>query len=660
MSPVQQSYWIVPGLVLFWGAFVVAVGLSVQRLYFLFSRLRLGQPEPQPRWDQYLRRLAMMVGTIFAQLCSLRRVSARDLAGIGHFLIFWGFITYALSYLFYVFLGDGVGLSFLKENAVATYYNYLLDVMAGLVILAILWAALRRYVLRPPRLDERGAEPSIILALIFGLMVVSPALEGIGVRLEGASSSPPLAAALSQLLGEPRAGTYLALWWLHYVILLGFVVFIPYSKHLHILASFPNTFMRSLGPRGALTPLKDLENLETFGNSKPQDFTWKQLADGMACTHCGRCFSNCPAWLSGKHLNPRDVVLNITRELLADGERPDLISEVITEEVLWDCTTCRACQEECPVLIEHIQKIIDMRRHLVLDRAQVPATAEQALRSLEVRGDPWGGIAPNRGDWTTSLDVKYLGQGGQSELLYWVGCTAVLDERSQRVPKAVVKLLRAAGVDFTLLGKEEACCGDPARRLGNEYVYQMQAQRNIETLQRYGVKRILTSCPHCYNTIRNEYPQFGGQFEVVHHSQLLAELMAEGRLKVSGAAAQKLTYHDSCYLGRYHDIYSPPRQALQGAGVSLVEMGRNGKQGFCCGAGGGRLWLEETIGQRINQVRTDEAMATGAVGVATACPYCLQMLEDGINTRQAQDRFWARDIAEILAGALVASETKVK
>ncbi len=650
MSPVKESYWIVPGVVLFWGAFAVAVGLALDRLIFLYRRLRQGQPDTQPRWDQPLRRLGTMLGRTFAQLCSLRRVSATDRAGLGHFAIFYGFMTYTLSYLLYVFLGEGLGLSAIQESTFATYYSYVLDIMAGLVMLAILWAALRRYVVRPPRLDERGAEPSIVLVLIFSLMLLSVAAEGVRLGLEG-GGAPPLAAAFSRLLEGAGEGTFQALWWLHYFIIIGLMVFVTRSKHLHIMSAFPNIFLRSLGARGALSTL-DLENSERFGNSKPQDFTWKQLLDGMACTHCGRCFSSCPAWLSGKPLNPRDVILHVTEELLEKGERPDLISEVVTEEVLWECTTCRSCQEECPVLIEHVQKIIDMRRHLVLERAQIPDTAEQALRSLEARGHPWRGTTATRTDWASGLEVKYLGQGGEAGLLYWVGCTSALEERSQKVSQAVVKLLRAAGVDFALLGEEETCCGEPARRLGNEYQYQLLAARNIETFNKYGVKRILTSCPHCFNTIRNEYPQLGGQLEVVHHSQFLSGLLAEGRLKVPASAAQKLTYHDSCYLGRYHDIYSPPRRVLGAAGVSLVEMGRSRKRGFCCGAGGGWMWMEDNTGQRINNLRTDEALATGAAGVATACPFCLQMFEDGIRTREAVDRFQARDIAEVLAAAV--------
>ena len=650
MSPVEESYWIVPGVALFWGAFVAAAVLALNRIFFLYRQLRRGQKEAQPRWNRPLQRLGAMLGRTFAQLCSLRRVTAADRAGLGHFFIFWGFMTYTVSYLLYIFLGDGLGLSAIQESTFATYYSYLLDIMAALVMLAIVWAALRRYVVRPARLDERGAVPSIILALIFALMFLSVTAEGLRLSMEGASS-PPLGASFSGLMPGAGEGTFQVMWWLHYGIILCFMVFVTYSKHLHIMSSFPNIFLRSLGPRGALT-LLDLENSETFGNSKPQDFSWKQLMDGMACTHCGRCFSSCPAWLSGKPLNSRDVILHVTEELLEKGERPDLISEVVTEEVLWDCTTCRACQEECPVLIEHVQKIIDMRRHLVLERAQMPDTAEQTLRSLEARGHPWRGTTATRTDWATGLEVKYLGRGGESDLLYWIGCTSALEERNQKIPQAMVKLLRAAGVDFALLGEEETCCGEPARRMGNEYQYQLMAMRNIETFNKHGVKKIITSCPHCLNTIRNEYPQLRGQFEVVHHSQLLSGLLAEGRLKAPAASAQKLTYHDSCYLGRYHDIYSPPRQVLGAAGASLMEMGRSRKRGFCCGAGGGHMWIEETSGERINNLRTDEAMATGADGVATACPFCLQMFEDGIRTREAVDAFQARDIAEVLAAAM--------
>jgi len=429
-------------------------------------------------------------------------------------------------------------------------------------------------------------------------------------------------------------------------------------------------FFRNLGPRGALAPI-DIEAAETFGASKIEDFTWKHLMDLDACTRCGRCQDSCPAYLSGKPLSPKKVIQDLRSYLLerapillkgkggAEVDNPGegsraLIGEVILEDEIWNCTTCYACHEVCPVCVEPMVKIIELRRNLVLERASIPETGESALKSIEARGHPWRGTTLSRTDWAQGLEVKGLAEDSNIDVLFWVGCTEALEERGTRVAQAIARILKLAGINFGILGVEETCCGDPARRLGNEYLFQLEAQGNIELFKNYGIKKIVTGCPHCYNTLRYEYPQFGGDFEVVHHTQFITNLLKEGKLGTIKGHNGVVTYHDSCYLGRYNDIYDPPRQILKNIpDVNLVEMSQNRERGFCCGAGGGHLWLEEQRkGQRINEMRTEQAIAVNAEVIATACPYCLQMFEDGIKAKATEESLKVMDVAELVCEAV--------
>ena len=680
MSPITQLG--TPGYIIFWVLFVVVLALFAQRAYKLYQFVHLGGPDS--RSDHPGRRIATMISYVFLQKCSLRRFNAGDRAGLGHFLIFWGFMFFMVSYLIYIFIGDGLGLGeAIRETHFSTYYSFILDTAGLLVLTSIVWATIRRYVFRPKRL-EITAEAAIILSLITVLMLSHLAIEGFMVNMSAGHvvSWTPIRQTVGDLFSgiDPgvQKGMFTGIWWLHYSLVLGFLVFIPYSKHLHIMSSPFNVAFRSYKPRGALVPI-DLEKSETFGVDKFEKFTWKQLLDGLACTHCGRCQVACPGWNSGKPLNPKEVTLQIKDHMLEVGESvlagkkamaaspsegagtapakeapaaKDMVSDIITEEVIWECTTCRACQEECPVLIEHVQKFIDMRRHLTLERSQVPETALNALKSIESRGHPWRGTTVTRTDWTKGLGVKTLAEEKNVDILYWVGCTAALEDRNIKVAIAMAKVLQRAGVNFGILGNEETCCGEPARRLGNEYLFQMLAMKNIETFKNYGVKKILTSCPHCFNTIKNEYPQFGGEFEVIHHSQFLAQLLARGKFQMDSVPFGIATYHDSCYLGRYNDVYDQPRQIIKSIpGLKVVEMGRRRNKGFCCGGGGGRLWQEETIGERINHLRTQEALDTGTKVIATACPYCLQMFEDGLKAKNADEAIKALDLAEMIEAA---------
>ncbi|MGZ6339801.1 MAG: (Fe-S)-binding protein, partial [Candidatus Limnocylindrales bacterium] len=486
-------------------------------------------------------------------------------------------------------------------------------------------------------------------------------------------------------------------WWAHIGLVVAFLCYLPFSKHLHIATSFPNVFFRKLAPRGEL-PAMDLEREDaTFGVRTLADLGWKDLLDGFTCTECGRCQAACPAHATGKPLNPKAMIMGIrhmaveaevgvplipnsplVRETygLTDGFAPGALAKPIVDDAIpydavWDCVTCGACVEACPVLIEHVDKIVDLRRNLVLEDSRFPQELTGAFRNMEQAGNPWGQPRTARTDWTKNLafavptvaEVAETGGLDSLEVLYWVGCAAAFDERNRKVARAVATCLHAAGLRFAILGQEESCTGDPARRMGNEYVYQMLAVGNVQTLSRYGMERrtIVTACPHCFNTIDNEYPQFGGRFEVVHHSVYLKRLLADGRLRLvpdeggDGTPARPVTLHDSCYMVRYNDVVAEPRDVLAAVpGLELREMEARGRTTFCCGAGGGRMWMEETRGTRINAARTAQALATGAETVVTECPYCMTMLRDGLAAAEdpAAGGVSSADIAELLAERL--------
>jgi Fe-S oxidoreductase len=477
---------------------------------------------------------------------------------------------------------------------------------------------------------------------------------------------------------------YGAFWWVHLLTVFAFAVYIPSSKHLHIVAAAPNSYFRQEGPKGALPTIPNIEEAEHFGVGKLEQLSWKHLLDLYSCTQCGRCDRNCPALLSDKPLSPKELIQNLKYELFALGDelvaarkaghngealpdRTPLVGGVIADETLWSCTTCRWCVDACPVMIEHVPKIVEMRRYLVLEESRFPPEVIAVFNNLEKNGNPWQMSRSTRGDWAKELGVRTMAEvarsGDEIEVLYFVGCMGSYDQRNKKVATAVCKALQAAGVSFAILGKEEICNGDPARRIGNEYLYQMLAQENVETLNRYGVKKVLTACAHCFNTIKNEYPQFGGNYEVVHHTQFLTQLIASGRLKLSGegaailgqgAANGTVTYHDPCYMGRYNDVYEEPRRALKSLPLAgeVVEMQRSRRQSFCCGGGGGRSFMEESHGKRISGVRLDQARETGAGTIAAGCPFCITMFEDGIKTKGLASEMQVKDVSELIAAAI--------
>ena len=560
-----------------------------------------------------------------------------------------------------------------------------MDFMAVFIVIGAGWGLIRRFIVRPARLKgEQTVEALIILLSVFThpfaylFNEATIIAQGAPAVWLAHSLLPPVSAWLSHLFTGSAAVTlqnwHIAFFWADWLTVLFVLVYIPYSRYLHVIASIFNGILRSRQPYGALKSI-DLEKAESIGTATIDKLTWKQNLDLYACVVCGNCQELCPAYTTGKPLNPKKVIQDLKKQLLKAGPElvkakakgavaPDTVNvtlagKVILEDEIWACTTCGACDTVCPVWVQHVDKIVDLRRNLVLEQSVLPETAAGALQSIEKRGHPWRGTTLNRTDWTKGLDIKTLAEEPKVDILYWVGCTEALEERSVKVAQSFAKLMKQAGLNFGILGAEESCCGDPARRLGNEYLYQMQAQSNIELLKGYGVKKIVTGCPHCYNTLKNEYPQFGGNFDVMHHTELIAGLLKDGKIKVARGNADIITYHDSCYLGRYNEIYQSPRQILKSLpDVKLVEMEKNKKRGFCCGGGGGRLWLEERIGQRISENRIDQVMATKAQTVATACPYCLQMFNDAIKAKQTEETLKVKDIAEIIIEASIGETEK--
>jgi Fe-S oxidoreductase len=680
MSPVSATYWGITGYAIFWVLFVIAFGLFAQRLYFLFHLMCLGKNEN--RFDRIGQRIKTMLVEVVTQRCSLKSVTRNDLAGLGHALMFWGFSFFFISYIVFIGLAEGFGLApVLMGSTFETVYSSILDIAGLFVIIAIVWAAIRRYIVRPERL-EISVEAGVIMIMVFSLMALHFCIESFGLAAIGETSGwPPLGTAIASYLSGTgiSKSTLIAVshgaWWLHYALILGFMVYIPRSKHLHILASGVNILFKPLASKVVLEPIP-LEALEapegsvTFGVSKLQDFTWKDLLDLYACAVCGRCHVNCPAQLSGKSLSPREVIHNLKEHLLEEGpgllagkaeassESPakNMIGDVVTEDEIWACTTCGACQEVCPVNIEHVRKIIELRQNLVLVQNKMPESAQLMLRNMQTRGNPWAGAQSLRlrGDWTNDMGLKILGECENVNTLFWVGCTGALIERNVEATLSLTRVLKAAGVDFGVLGDAENCCGDPARRAGYEFQFQIMAEENIEVFKNYNIKEIITTCPHCYNTIKNEYPMYGGDFKVVHYTELLADLISQGKLKLTNELNSILTYHDPCYLSRYNAVFQEPRRIMESIPKARYkEMERSKTTTFCCGGGGGHMWIEEQHGTtKINHMRMEEVIKTGAETVVTSCPYCLQMLEEGIEQKGVEDSLKAKDLVEVVEAAM--------
>jgi Fe-S oxidoreductase/nitrate reductase gamma subunit len=660
---------------------VALIGLLAFGLFRHYKLWHMGGVEN--RFDHVWIRLKTTIAVAFAHARTLREAYP----GIMHLLIFWGSAIFIIGKVIRLF-SYTVELSN-PPQGVFLYASLASEIGAILIIIGGCIAIYRRYITKPARLDTTP-EDTLIFGWVFVVLLTGFMAKGFRIAASDVGSPTdwalwsPVGYLFSFILPTFAVQAYneILIWHravihtLPAVVLLAYVL-VSRSRLQHVLLSPLNVFLRSLKPKGALVPIK-LEEAETFGVDKITGFTWKQLLDLEACTRCGRCQDNCPAYLSGKALSPKQLIVDLKghwydvgpnffdlffkkKDGNGDKTSVSMIGDVITPEVIWDCTTCRACQEACPVFVEHINKIVDMRRNLVLEQAEMPETAEMALRCIEERGHTCKGTTACRTDWCGDIEgAKLLSEDQDIEILYFVGCSAALEDRNMKVSAAFGRILQAAGVNFGVLGEEESCCGEPARRLGNEYLFQMQATKNIETFKRYGVKRIVVTCPHGYNTLKNEYPQFGGEFEVIHHSQYIAELIQKGRIKLKNSLAEKMTYHDACYLGRHNDVYEEPRRVVKSIpGARFEEMERRRSRSFCCGAGGGHMWMEETVGTRISEMRTEQALATGASVLATVCPFCLQMFEDAIKAKGAEESIRARDIAELVAAAIEERELPI-
>lgn len=701
----RELYWNISN---YWFMYVLFIGVVACFAYFLYKRYRLWKlGAPQKLEGGSKERIWGAITEVFSQ----RRVLRDKEPGLMHLGIFWGFLFCLMATILVAFQAY-TGVEILVGYFYLWFQSLAVDLAGFVCIVGVCFALVRRFKIRKlSRVNSNlEYEPADIWLLVLLLIILITGFVVEGLRILGTNDPwaywSPIGFAFAQLFtlcDEPTIELFHQItWWGHMVLAFAFLAMFTYTKMVHALFIPGNIYFRSLKPKGAIEPIDfEDEELDTMGVRTLEEFTWKDIYDTQACIRCCRCQVNCPAFLSGKELSPKNLIQDMKRSSEARGkvllgtkcpvadamnkgatpeeakekatllesfaakreEKKPLRSEeqeafleepvvgtVISEEALWQCTTCRACAEECPARIDQPEKIIKLRTYQVSMESAFPSEAQQTFRNMETNGNPWGIGWQKRSDWASELGVLTLDENPDAEYLYWPGCSGAFDARSRKVATATVKLLQAAGVNFAILGNAEKCCGDSARRLGNEYLYFLLASENIETLNSYGVKKIVTQCPHCLHALSVDYPQMGGNYEVVHHSQLLAKLIAEGKLQPGKSGFDTVTYHDSCYLGRYHDIFEQPRSVLDAAGTRVVEMDRHHSRSFCCGAGGGHMWLEEREGKRINNMRAEEALSKNTDAVATACPFCLTMLTDGVAANEG--KIPVKDIAEVLADSL--------
>ncbi|MGD8399201.1 MAG: heterodisulfide reductase-related iron-sulfur binding cluster, partial [Anaerolineae bacterium] len=656
MTPFRQDLWNLPEWMyaIHWAVILLCGALMV---YGLWRRVRLWNAgRPASRRGDVGRRL----GGLLLYALGQRRILAQAYPGAMHGFVFYGFVAFFIATSL-VGIQMDLGILILKGDFYL-WFELIVNAFTLVFLAGLGLAAYRRYVLRPDRLNIKRDDAFILGALAF------IALTGLSLEVMRLRSQQPawaewswLGNALAGLFGPPPErppAIYPAVWWTHQLTTFALIATLPYTKFLHIVTAPANIYFRRLDHPGAIPKIEEIETTEApLGAGAIPHLTWVQLLDGDACTECGRCQDACPAYAAGQPLSPKKLVMDFRDRMseypgvlwkwqepiveqvpplrrLALGSTPPperaLVGEVILDETLWACTTCRACECECPVLIEQVGEIVAMRRYLVLEQGRLPDTLAQALRNTERQGNPWGQPRHQRAAWAEGLDVPLMTDVGETDVLYWVGCAGSYDPRSQKVSQAMVQIMAAAGIDFAILGEEETCNAEWARRAGEEYLYQVHAEENVEVLKQYRFKRIVTQCPHCFNTLKNEYPQFGGEWHVVHHSQFIAELLAAGRLQPKESRQDgPVAYHDSCYLGRYNQVYKEPRHVLDAVpGLTRVELPRAGEQGFCCGGGGACMWMEHEAGQRVNDVRMDEIVAADPALAAVACPFCLIMLDE--------------------------------
>ncbi len=649
--------------------FLAALVLFTYNLLRIRSYLMLGRSEN--RFQNVGARVMKVLGIGIGQ----SKIFRDPVAGLMHALIFWGFLVLITAVLeasiqgFYppfsiASLGSASGIIFASQ-----------DLFGLLVIIAVFYALFRRYVLHPKRLQGDGstnADATFILLLILGVMIsmfgVNATKSFIHPEYASFYKANFLASRLTPLFASNEITFYNIFWWGHIIIILSFMNYLPYSKHFHIVTSLPNVYLAKIGPQTLDTSEIDLEKENVFlGAGDIEQLTWKEMFDGYACTECGRCTSVCPANLTGKPLSPRKIIMNIRertaekaplmvngKEIPAEIEANKLVSEhYITDAELWACTSCMACVQECPVNIEHVNPIVDMRRYLVQSESRFPDELMTVFGNMENNGAPWAFPQSDRLKWTEGLDVTVpvAAEKQEFDVLYWVGCAGSFDARYRNVSRSVAQLLGKAGVNFAVLGTEEKCNGDSARRLGNEFLAQTMIKENVETMKKYKFNKILVSCPHCLQTIGNEYKAFGGDYKVVHHSEFIENLVSENKIQIDDTKKidKKITYHDSCYLGRYNDIYEEPRDLIKKVNNGeMVEMKRHKDRGLCCGAGGGRMWMEEKIGKKVNIERTEEALSVNPDVISTACPFCMTMLTDGVKEKGKSEEVKVKDFAELV------------
>ncbi len=660
MAPTRDVYWHIEQVWVMYLLLVPALAISGAGLYRRYRLVMAGRPADRSgsrtaRW-RLLFREAVLHG----------RLLGDGVAGRMH-LCFVAGMAVLTAATTVVFLHQDVGLPLMQGWFYLVFQSLVVDVCGAVLVLALVVGLIRRYVVRLPRLQHtrEGRRPdatdwislwSILLICLQGFLLEA-------IRMAAAPDpwvawSPVgylLSHAFTGLSLDVQIAAYRVTWWAHLVTVFAWIAWLPYSKLVHVFTSPLAIYHANLEPAGqALAPI-DFERAERLGVGTLSDLTWKDRLDLEACTSCGRCQEVCPAYAAGKPLSPKNLILDLRDHMRrgAGAAGEPLPGGVIAAETLWACTTCRACMQACPVYIEHVPKIVDMRRFLVMEQSVMPDGIAEALRSVEARVHPYKGAAATRTEWADGLDVPVMGEVGGADVLFWVGCTAAFDPRNQKVARALVQVMRAAGVSFAILGAEEQCTGDPVRRMGQELLYDTIARENVERLTRYRFSRIVTGCPHCFNAIGHEYRPFGASFQVIHHTQLLRELVREGRLDLPADVAATVTYHDPCYLGRYNGEYGAAREVMGALpGLALREMGRNRERSFCCGAGGGHAWMDDRDGTRVNRLRAREAAATGADVVATGCPFCLQMMEDGLKAEAGDRRIGARDVVEVVAEAL--------
>jgi Fe-S oxidoreductase len=624
---------------------VVCGGLFARRALFLFRLVHRARPDDRARdVPGRVRNEAVIV-------LGQKKLLHRLVPGLMHAFIFWGFIVLFPTIVMAMIaaVDQDSTIPWLGRQG---WFMALVDVFVLLVLAGLATAVLIRKVLRPRRFEgSHLGEADLILALIAGVVLTLLCWHAARIAA-GLNEWPAHASFLSNAFSHafPRDDVLERLFvWAHLCFIFGFLTYLPHSKHLHIATAAVNVWFARTRARGRLEPLRfDLPDAELrFGVATIADLTRKEVLDGFSCTECGRCQDACPAWATGKVLSPKLLIMGVRDQVFAQSDAP-IVGNGVPEEMIWDCVTCGACVEACPVSIEHIDHIVDLRRSRVMVDSQFPAEAEPMLRDVERASNPWGKPQTERAAWAEELGVRVLEPGDPApEVLYWVGCAASYDERARASAESTAKLLRKAGIDFAILGPREACTGDPARRMGNEYVFQAYAEQNVSTLNEAGVTKIVASCPHCFNTLGNEYADFGGRYEVVHHTELLAQLVRDGRLEPR-TDGTSITYHDSCYLARHNDVRIEPRELVAAVGRP-VEMRRSGKQTFCCGAGGAHMWMEER-GKPINEERVREAAETGAATLAVACPFCTVMLDDGV--RSVGTGMRVADVSTLLAESL--------